>query len=189
MEVFQSKESIKQEIYKYRSKGKTVGFVPTMGALHEGHISLVRCSEEQNDLTVVSIFVNPTQFNQRADFEKYPRDQAKDMSRLEQEGVDLIFTPTEKEMYPEEDNREFDFGELDKVMEGQHRPGHFNGVAQIVSKLFETIYPDRAYFGEKDFQQLVIIRKLVEKLDMDIEIVPCPIMREENEKERDKNQT
>src|SRR6056297_1697465 len=180
MEVFQSKEGVNQEIYKYRNKGNTVGFVPTMGALHEGHISLINCSVEQNNITVVSIFVNPTQFNQRADYEKYPRDLSKDLDRLEKIGVDIVFTPTEKEMYPEEDNRKFDFGHLDKVLEGAHRPGHFNGVAQIVSKLFETIIPDRAYFGEKDFQQLVIIKKLTEKLKMDIEIVACPIKREES---------
>lgn len=180
MEVFQSQESIRQAIYKEKDNNHTIGFVPTMGALHNGHISLIECSIEQNDTTIVSIFVNPTQFNHRSDFEKYPRDLGKDLKRLEEAGVDMVFSPSEKEMYPEEDTREFYFGYLEEVMEGQHRPGHFNGVAQIVSKLFETIDPDKAYFGEKDFQQLVIIKKLVEKLDMDIEIVPCPIQREEN---------
>jgi pantoate--beta-alanine ligase len=151
-----------------------------MGALHEGHLSLIECSTDNNDITVVSIFVNPTQFNQRSDYEKYPRDLGKDLKWLEKENVDIVFTPTEKEMYPEEDARIFDFGKLDKVMEGQHRPGHFNGVAQIVSKLFEIINPHKAYFGEKDFQQLVIIKELVKKLNMNIEIVPCPILREES---------
>jgi pantoate--beta-alanine ligase len=129
---------------------------------------------------VVSIFVNPTQFNQRSDYDKYPRDLSHDLKILEDANCDVAFTPSEKEMYPEEDTREFDFGNLDKVMEGAHRPGHFNGVAQIVSKLFEIIEPHRAYFGEKDFQQLVIIRKLVEKLKMDIDVVPCPIIREKS---------
>ncbi len=180
MEVYQSKESIQQALFRHKSDGKTVGFVPTMGALHEGHFSLIRCSTQQNDITVVSVFVNPTQFNQRSDYEKYPRDLSYDLKILEDANCDIAFTPSEKEMYPEKDTRVFDFGKIDKVMEGKHRPGHFNGVAQVVSKLFEIVSPDRAYFGEKDFQQLVIIRKLVEKLNMDIEIVPCSIIREES---------
>ncbi|MFW6094832.1 MAG: pantoate--beta-alanine ligase [Bacteroidota bacterium] len=180
MEVFETKQSITNRLSEYREEGKCIGFVPTMGALHDGHISLIRCSRENDDVTVVSIFVNPTQFNNKADYEKYPRIKDADIARLKGEGCDIVFTPPEKEMYPEKDTRVFDFGELDKVMEGASRPGHFNGVAQIVSKLFETIKPDKAYFGEKDFQQLVIIRKLVEKMNMDVQIIPCPIIREDN---------
>ncbi|MFO8235486.1 MAG: pantoate--beta-alanine ligase [Bacteroidales bacterium] len=180
MEVFETKQALSKILSEYAREDKTIGFVPTMGALHEGHLSLIRCSKEQDDITVVSIFVNPTQFNHQADYEKYPRLLDEDLQILEKEGCNIVFTPSEKEMYPEEDIRVFDFGELDKVMEGYHRPGHFNGVAQIVSKFFETIEPHRVYFGDKDFQQLVIIRKLVEKMNMTTEIVPCPIMRENN---------
>ena len=156
----------------------TIGFVPTMGALHEGHLSLVACSRKRDDITVVSIFVNPTQFNQRDDFERYPRDLEGDLNDLEQAGVDVVFTPTEREMYPEPDNRTFDFGGLDQVMEGKHRPGHFDGVARIVTKLFDLVMPHRAYFGEKDFQQLTIIRHLNRQMDYKIDVVGCPIVRE-----------
>jgi len=178
MEVLHSKESLQQKILRHREANKAIGFVPTMGALHEGHLSLIECSNRQNEVTVVSVFVNPTQFNRRDDYEQYPRDLTGDLRQLEEAGCDLAFTPSEKEMYPEEDNREFDFGRLDKVMEGQHRPGHFDGVARIVSKLFEAVRPDRAYFGEKDFQQLAIIRELVRQENDNIEIIGCPIIRE-----------
>lgn len=180
MEVFENKRSIEKKLSEFRKKGKCIGFVPTMGALHDGHLSLVKCSRENDDITVVSIFVNPTQFNNKSDYEKYPRIKDADLAILKKEGCDVVFTPSEKEMYPEKDTRVFDFGELDKVMEGAYRPGHFNGVAQIVSKLFETIKPDKAYFGEKDFQQLAIIRKMVEKMNMDVQIIPCPIIREDS---------
>jgi pantoate--beta-alanine ligase len=162
----------------FRQQGKSIGLIPTMGALHEGHLSLIDASLRSNDISVISIFVNPTQFNDRNDFNNYPRDVEKDLELIRIKGCDLAFVPSEQEMYPEKDKRVFDFGTLDKYMEGKYRPGHFNGVAQIVSRLFSIIEPDRAYFGEKDFQQLVIIKKLVEQLRMPIEVVSCPVIRE-----------
>lgn len=163
-----------------REENKKVGFVPTMGALHQGHLSLVAQSISDNDITVVSVFVNPTQFNDKTDYDKYPRTIEHDANLLEKAGVDIIFAPTEKEIYPEPDTRQFDFGALDKVMEGKFRPGHFNGVAQVVSRLFYIVKPDKAYFGEKDFQQLAIIRAMVKQLNLDIKIVGMPILREPN---------
>lgn len=162
----------------FRQQGKSIGLIPTMGALHEGHLSLIDASLRSNDISVISIFVNPTQFNDRNDFNNYPRDVEKDLELIRIKGCDLAFVPSEQEMYPEKDKRVFDFGTLDKYMEGKYRPGHFNGVAQIVSRLFSIIEPDRAYFGEKDFQQLVIIKKLVEQLRMPLEVVSCPVIRE-----------
>ena len=156
----------------------SLGFVPTMGALHDGHISLVRKSIEENDISLVSIFVNPTQFNVNQDFELYPRNLEEDMNILEKYPVDMVFAPSATEIYPEPDTREFDFGRLDKIMEGKHRPGHFNGVAQVVSKLLEIVDPDNAYFGKKDFQQLAVIRKLVENLRLPVQIRGCRIIRE-----------
>jgi len=149
-----------------------------MGSLHEGHLSLIDVSLKSNDVSVISIFVNPTQFNDKNDYQNYPRDIEKDLELARIKGCDLAFVPSEQEIYPEKDQRVFDFGSLDKYMEGKYRPGHFNGVAQIVSRLFTIIEPDRAYFGEKDFQQLVIIKKLVKQLKIPVEIVPCPIIRE-----------
>lgn len=163
-----------------KNKRKTIGFVPTMGALHEGHISLVNKCREQNDICIVSIFVNPTQFNNQTDLEKYPRTIDEDIKHLNYAGVDIVFVPSVQEIYPEPDNRQFDFGQLDKVMEGKFRPGHFNGVAQVVSRLFDIVKPDRAYFGEKDFQQLAIIRQMVRQLNIPVEIVPMPIRREDS---------
>ena len=180
MEQFQTKEELQQRINTLKKEGNSIGFVPTMGALHEGHLSLINCSNEGNDITVVSIFVNPTQFNQREDYEKYPRNIQEDLHKLQDAGCEIAFIPEESEMYPEEDTRDFDFGYLQEVLEGYHRPGHFNGVAQIVSKLFDAVRPHRAYFGEKDFQQLAIIRKLVEQLNMDIDVIGCPIIREKD---------
>ena len=165
-------------IQKQISEGKTIGFVPTMGALHEGHITLIRRAEQENDFVVVSIFVNPIQFNNPEDLTKYPRNLEADIQQLEGTGCSLVFAPAVQEMYPEPDLTEFDFGQLDKVMEGKFRPGHFKGVAIVVKKLFEIVTPTRAYFGEKDFQQLAIIRKMVSMLQMPVEIVPCPIVRE-----------
>jgi pantoate--beta-alanine ligase len=162
----------------FRQQGKSIGLIPTMGALHEGHLSLIDASLRSNDISVISIFVNPTQFNDRNDFKKYPRDNDKDLELIRLKGCDLVFIPAEEEIYPEKDQRVFDFGTLDKYMEGKYRPGHFNGVAQIVSRLFSIIEPDKAYFGEKDFQQLVIIKKLVQQLCIPVEIVSCPIIRE-----------
>nr|WP_297168974.1 pantoate--beta-alanine ligase [uncultured Dysgonomonas sp.] len=163
-----------------KNERKTIGFVPTMGALHEGHISLVKKCREQNDVCIVSIFVNPTQFNNQTDLEKYPRTIDEDIKLLNYAGVDIVFVPSVQEIYPEPDNRQFDFGQLDKVMEGKFRPGHFNGVAQVVSRLFDIVKPDKAYFGEKDFQQLAIIRQMVRQLNIPVEIVPMPIRREDS---------
>jgi pantoate--beta-alanine ligase len=160
------------------AKGKTIGFVPTMGALHEGHLVLVRKAAEENDFVVVSIFVNPIQFNNPEDLAKYPRTLEEDINKLEGTGCNLVFAPSVNEMYPEPDLTEFDFGLLDKVMEGKFRPGHFRGVAVVVKKLLEITTPSKAYFGEKDFQQLAIIKKMVSMFQMPVEIVPCQIVRE-----------
>lgn len=178
MIVVETIKSLKQELEKYNSKN--VGFVPTMGALHDGHISLVKRSVEENDVTVVSVFVNPTQFNDKADLERYPRTEEADKKLLEAAGCDIVFMPQVEEMYPEEDTRVFNFGSIETVMEGKYRPGHFNGVAQIVSKLFNAVEPTRSYFGEKDFQQVAIIRDMVKQLNIPVEIIACPIIREES---------
>lgn len=163
-----------------RTEGKRIGLVPTMGALHEGHASLVERSVADNEVTVVSVFVNPTQFNDKGDLERYPRTLEADCLLLERLGADCVFAPSVEEVYPEPDTRVFDFAPLDKVMEGIYRPGHFNGVAQIVSKLFMYVEPDRAYFGEKDFQQLAIIREMVRQMNFKLEIIGCPIVREQD---------
>jgi len=178
MNIVTTKKELQDKINEWKKDGRTIGFVPTMGALHKGHLSLVKAAREQSDVVVVSIFVNPTQFNNPDDLKTYPRDLDKDVKMLEDLGVELIFAPTVIEMYPKEDKRQFDFGGLDKVMEGKFRPGHFNGVAQVVSKLFDYVKPDKAFFGEKDFQQLAIIRQLVKDLKMPVEVVGCPIVRE-----------
>jgi pantoate--beta-alanine ligase len=167
-----------QELTDIVRKNKTIGFVPTMGALHQGHLSLIKMAMEMCDFTVVSIFVNPTQFNDPNDFKKYPRTQEADTNFLSESGVNLVFIPPEKEIYPLPDTRVFDFGEIGEVMEGVCRPRHFNGVAQVVTRLFNIINPTMAFFGEKDFQQLAIIKLLVAQMDLPIEIVPCPIVRE-----------
>lgn len=180
MIVYRTKEELIRHLDDLRQKQKSIGFVPTMGALHDGHISLVSRSIKDNDATIVSIFVNPTQFNDLTDLENYPRTPEEDLIRLNEKGVDLVFIPSVKEMYPENDPMAFDLEGLDLVMEGASREGHFSGVAQIVSKFFQMINPVRAYFGQKDFQQLVIIRHLVRKMDMKIEIVSCPIIREKD---------
>lgn len=162
-----------------RAKGFSIGFVPTMGALHQGHLSLVSRALNENDICVVSIFVNPTQFNDNTDLEKYPRDLERDMNLLSSLSTEVIvFAPTVDQIYPQPDTRQFDFGQLDKVMEGKFRPGHFNGVAQVVSRLFDIVKPNKSYFGQKDFQQLAIIRAMVKQLNLDVEIVPVPIVRE-----------
>ena len=178
MIVVETIKGLKQELEKYSSKN--IGFVPTMGALHNGHISLVKRSVEENDVTVVSVFVNPTQFNDKADLERYPRTEEADKKLLEAAGCDIVFMPQVEEMYPEEDTRVFNFGSIETVMEGKYRPGHFNGVAQIVSKLFYAVEPTRSYFGEKDFQQVAIIRDMVRQLNIPVEIIACPIIREES---------
>ena len=178
MLVVETIKELKQELEKYNSKN--IGFVPTMGALHDGHISLVKRSVEENDVTVVSVFVNPTQFNDKADLERYPRTEEADKKLLQAAGCDIVFMPQVEEMYPEEDTRVFNFGCIETVMEGKYRPGHFNGVAQIVSKLFYAVEPTRSYFGEKDFQQVAIIRDMVRQLNLPVEIIACPIIREES---------
>ena len=161
-----------------KQQNKSIGFVPTMGALHRGHIALVEKSVAENEVSVISIFVNPTQFNDPDDLLKYPRTLEADCALLEPTGNAYVFAPSVDEIYPEPDTRRFDFGSLDTVMEGRFRPGHFNGVAQVVSRLFDIVKPDRAYFGEKDFQQLAIIRAMVGQLRLPIEIIPYPIVRE-----------
>ena len=180
MKVVSTINELKTLLDDYRAKGMRIGFVPTMGALHNGHASLVERSVAGNDVTVVSVFVNPTQFNDKNDLKNYPRTLDADCALLERVGATVVFAPTVEEMYPAEDTRVFSFAPLDTVMEGACRPGHFNGVAQIVSKLFDAVEPHRAYFGEKDFQQLAIIREMVRQLSYDIEIIGCPIVREED---------
>jgi pantoate--beta-alanine ligase len=183
MRIIYSLEEIGTIIKEFKQKGQKTGFVPTMGALHDGHISLVKHAKAENDIVVVSIFVNPTQFNDKKDLANYPRMIEKDIALLQSYNVDYIFAPDEQEMYPESDSRMpdnmvFEFGDLDKILEGKYRPGHFNGVAQIVYKFFKFLNPDKAYFGEKDFQQVIIIKHLIKTLNLNIEIVSCPIVRE-----------
>ena len=178
--VFNYITDIQKFLKSEREKGHSVGLVPTMGALHEGHLSLVRRAEKENDIVVASVFVNPVQFNNSTDFEKYPRTPERDIEMLQNAGCDAVFVPSEKEMYPVPVTDKYDFGDLERVMEGVCRPGHFNGVAIVVRKLFEIVMPDRAYFGEKDFQQQAIIRKLVADLSLNVTIVPCDIVREKD---------
>jgi len=169
---------LKALISTQKAEGKTIGFVPTMGALHSGHLSLVEKAGNQSDFVVVSIFVNPTQFNDKNDLEKYPRTLDADLALLEPTACQAVFAPEVATVYPEPDTRQFNFGELERVMEGKFRPGHFNGVAQVVSKLFEIVNPDKAFFGQKDFQQLVIVKAMVKQLTLPVEIIACPIVRE-----------
>ena len=178
MELIQTIQELRAKLDVLRGEGKTIGLVPTMGALHAGHASLVKRAVAENDVVVVSDFVNPTQFNDKNDLAKYPRTLDADCRLLEECGVTFVFAPSVEEIYPEPDTRTFSYAPLDTVMEGKYRPGHFNGVCQIVSKLFLIVEPDRAYFGEKDFQQLAIIREMVRKYPFNIEIVGCPIVRE-----------
>ncbi|HFB61616.1 MAG TPA: pantoate--beta-alanine ligase, partial [Bacteroidetes bacterium] len=178
MKKFTTIKETKEYLSGQKAAGKTIGFVPTMGALHEGHLELMRRARKENDLLVVSIFVNPIQFNNPDDLKKYPRTLEDDMEKLKSVDCNVLFAPDAAEMYPEKVTTQYDFGELDKVMEGKFRPGHFNGVAVVVKKLFDIVQPHRAYFGEKDFQQLAIIKKLVEMENIPVEIVPCPIVRD-----------
>lgn len=180
MIVYRTKEDLTGHLVSLKNEGKTIGLVPTMGALHAGHASLAEKAAAENDVVIVTIFVNPTQFNDPSDLDHYPRTLDQDLELLRNLETDLVFVPSVQEMYAGEDARTFDLGGLDRVMEGKFRKGHFNGVAQIVSKFFLLIRPDRAYFGQKDFQQLVIIRRLVEILDLDLTIVSCPIIREKD---------
>lgn len=179
MKVVHTIASLQAELQNLRSReGASVGLVPTMGALHQGHASLVRRSVQENDATVVSIFLNPTQFNDKTDLAKYPRTLEADCRLLEQCGATIAFAPSVQEIYPEPDTRHFSYPPTDSVMEGAMRPGHFNGVCQIVSKLFSYVQPDKAYFGEKDYQQIAVIRRMVDDLGFGLQIVPCPVVRE-----------
>lgn len=183
MQIITTKIELQQTVSEFKKNGKSIGFVPTMGALHEGHISLINCSTKGNDYTVSSLFVNPTQFNNPEDLKKYPRTFEQDKKMLEAAKCDILFMPEISEMYPEGDKKPFyDFGEIATVMEGRFRPGHFDGVAQIVGKLFELVRPTKAYFGQKDFQQLAIVNMLNDKYlsHLKIEVVPCKIIREKD---------
>jgi pantoate--beta-alanine ligase len=178
MKVFHSIISLKQWLSRVKHDETTTGFVPTMGALHAGHLALVSRARAENHKVVCSIFVNPIQFNNPEDLKKYPRTLEQDLEMLRSVGCDAVFCPDEAEMYPEPEQQVYDFGTLERVMEGRFRPGHFNGVAIVVKKLFDIVQPHRAYFGEKDFQQLQVIRALVEREKLPVEIVPCPTMRD-----------
>lgn len=180
MQVLNTKNELINLLDNYKKEGKKIGFVPTMGALHNGHLSLVKTSKTHSDITVVSIFVNPTQFNDPEDLKRYPRTLEQDVKLLETVGCDFVFAPSVEEIYPEPDTRKFDFGYIETVMEGAKRPGHFNGVGQVVSRLFDIVRPDKAFFGMKDFQQVAVIKNMVGQLKYNIEIVPCPIIREES---------
>lgn len=180
MKVFQKNAELQNELFSVRKEGKMVGLVPTMGALHAGHASLVERSVKENDITVVSVFLNPTQFDNPADLKRYPRSLDADCRLLESIGADYVFAPTVGDMYPEPDNRHFEFPTVTTVMEGAHRPGHFNGVCQVVSRLFYIVRPDKAYFGEKDWQQIAVVKALVKYLGLGVEIVDCPIIREKD---------
>lgn len=178
MHIFNTISETQQFLKAQQRGGKTIGFVPTMGALHAGHISLVEKAKHENELAVCSIFVNPTQFNNPEDLKKYPRTLEKDCAMLEAAGCDVVFAPSAEEMYPSLPQLRMDFGSLETVMEGKFRPGHFNGVGIVVSKLFNVVKPEKAYFGLKDLQQVAVIRKMVQDLSFDVEIIPCPTMRE-----------
>ena len=180
MEVISKISDLQARIAAYRAEGKQIGLVPTMGALHNGHLSLVKRCVSENGCCVVSVFVNPTQFNDKNDLKHYPRTPEADARLLEEAGADFVLMPTVEEIYPQPDTRQFDFGLIDKVMEGATRPGHFNGVAQVVSRLFDIVRPARAYFGEKDFQQIAVIKSMVAQLALPIEIVECAIVRGED---------
>jgi pantoate--beta-alanine ligase len=180
MKVFHKIVDLQNQLFEDRKNGMTIGLVPTMGALHEGHASLVRQSVGENDVTVVSVFVNPTQFNDKNDLKNYPRDLAADCQLLESCKADYVFAPEVEEMYPIPDTRTFEFPPVSTVMEGAHRPGHFNGVCQVVSRLFYIVKPHRVYLGEKDWQQIVVVKAMVKQLGLDVKIVECPIVRDED---------
>ena len=178
MKVEKKIVELQNELNAARNAGKSIGFVPTMGALHEGHASLIKRSVQDNDITVVSVFLNPTQFNDKADLERYPKTLDEDVCLAEACGADYVFAPAVEEIYPEPDTRVFEFPPVTTVMEGARRPGHFNGVCQVVSRLFTIVAPDNAYFGEKDWQQIAVIKQLVDYMNSNITIVECPIIRE-----------
>ena len=178
MEIFKQIAPLRAYLDQVRKSNKTIGLVPTMGALHRGHISLVECSKSENAITVATIYINPTQFNNPNDLQKYPKTPENDILMLKNAGCDVVFCPDDQEMYAEKSALNFDFGNLDKVMEGKFRPGHFSGVALVVSKLFNIVQPDKAYFGQKDWQQFAIIRLLVRELKFNFEVASVPILRE-----------
>ena len=180
MKIFDNIVDLQNELFYLRKANKKIGLVPTMGALHQGHASLVKQCVADNDITIVSVFLNPTQFNDPKDLERYPRTFEEDCKILNEVGADIVFAPTPKEMYPTPDNRHFEFPPTSTVMEGAKRPGHFNGVCQVVSRLFYITKPHNAYFGEKDWQQICVIKQLVKFLNLDINIIECPIIREES---------
>ena len=177
MNTYTTVAALTAAIEQAKTEHKTIGLVPTMGALHEGHLSLVNRARKENDIVVVSVFVNPIQFNNQEDLAKYPRTVDADLEKLTAAGADIAFVPSVEEMYPEKVATVYHFGPLEEVMEGPRRPGHFSGVAVVVRRLFDLTQPDRAYFGEKDFQQIAIIRNLLEQIKYPIELVPCPIVR------------
>lgn len=177
MNTFSTIAELTAAIEKAKAAGKSIGLVPTMGALHEGHLSLVERARKENDIVAVSVFVNPIQFNNKEDLAKYPRTVENDLVLLEKAGTDIAFTPSVEEMYPEPVTTVYHFGPIEEVMEGPRRPGHFSGVAVVVRRLFELTQPDRAYFGEKDFQQVAIIRELLRQMNSSIQLIPCPIVR------------
>ena len=180
MKVLKRIVDLQNALFEVRKQGKSVGLVPTMGALHEGHASLVRQSVKENDVTVVSVFVNPTQFNDKNDLKNYPRDLEADCRLLESCHADFVLAPSVEEMYPTPDTRHFEYPPVSTVMEGAHRPGHFNGVCQVVSRLFYIVRPDRAYFGEKDWQQIAVVKAMVRHLGLPVQIVECPIVRDDD---------
>jgi pantoate--beta-alanine ligase len=178
MLIFRKISELQGYLSQIKSQNKTIGFVPTMGALHNGHLSLIKASKDQCDYTVCSVFVNPTQFNDKSDLDRYPRMPEKDAQLLESAYCDALFLPPVEEIYSGNEKAVFDFGYLDKVLEGEHRPGHFNGVAQVVKRLFEIVMPDKAFMGSKDYQQVLIVKALVKQMGSDIEVISCPILRE-----------
>ena len=178
MKVVSTINAVQQEVIKQKKVHRSVGFVPTMGALHAGHLNLLRRAKGQTDFVIVSIFVNPKQFNDKEDLSRYPRPLEKDLAKLEESGCDMVFTPSEKEIYPQDFDLDYPLGYLDQIMEGKHRRGHFRGVVTVVNRLFDIVQPDKAFFGEKDYQQLTIIRKMVKDLHLPFTIVPCAIVRE-----------
>ncbi len=178
MKIIDTVAALQLAVTEAKQQGLSVGLVPTMGALHEGHASLIRQCVAENQLTVVSVFVNPTQFNDPKDLQHYPRTFEADAQLTASLGGDIVFAPSVEDIYPQEDKRVFSYPPIDTVMEGARRPGHFNGVCQIVSKLFDMVSPDKAYFGEKDFQQIAVVRAMMRDLGYKFELVPCPIVRE-----------
>lgn len=180
MEIFKTIKDTKKYIREKKDEKKSIGFVPTMGALHEGHLSLIRKAVAENDIVACSIFVNPVQFNKKEDLKNYPRNLEKDIRKLSGAGCDILFNPEVDEMYPEPVVDKYNFGYLEKLMEGKYRRGHFNGVAVVVRKLFEIIEPERAYFGLKDYQQLIVIKTMTENLGLPVQIIPCTTMREKD---------